>query len=368
MSISALSSNLITDLSQQENPFRQVRQNFQQLATAIQNGDLSGAQAAYSSIQQLLGSGSASSWSSNSGGSATLQNDFSALGSALQSGDISQAQSAFSQLQSDARAAAQQSGAGAGWGSGLIAGQDQYVSAQGQNPVEEALQDYAHLASDVQNGDLADAQSAYSSLQQLVQAYQGPSSSNSTIQNDFAALGQDLQNGTVSATQSAFSQLQSDLEAAGPAQTRPLTPAQQVRQDYAQLASALQRGDLSGAQSAFGALQQALQTQPESSTAGPTTGSSADSNDPIANDLNALSQALSSGNLSQAQSAFSQLQSDIQAAQPRSLPSHNSARSQHAEGHHAHGRHYGGGGSINPSSSLTTSASNASGSALNVYA
>jgi hypothetical protein len=56
MSISALSSNLITDLSQQirQNPFQQIQQDFKQLSSALQSGNFSDAQSAYSSIQQLL--------------------------------------------------------------------------------------------------------------------------------------------------------------------------------------------------------------------------------------------------------------------------------------------------------------------------
>ena len=53
MSISALSSNLIADLSQQyqQNPFQKIQQDFKQLASDLQSGDLSGAQSAYASIQ-----------------------------------------------------------------------------------------------------------------------------------------------------------------------------------------------------------------------------------------------------------------------------------------------------------------------------
>ena len=110
MSISALSSNLITDLSQQyqQNPLQQIRKDFNQLASALQSGDLSGTQSAYSSIQQLLQDNQSSSNSTaGSNGSSTIQNDFATLGQALQSGDLSQAQSAFSQLQSDFKAASQ---------------------------------------------------------------------------------------------------------------------------------------------------------------------------------------------------------------------------------------------------------------------
>src|SRR5580704_4447677 len=105
MSISALSFNLIADLSEQrQNPFQEIKQDFQQLSSALQSGDLSGAQSAYSAIQQVLGANSGSSsntTSSNtsSSGPNTLQTDFAALGQALQSGDLSTAQSAFSQLQ-----------------------------------------------------------------------------------------------------------------------------------------------------------------------------------------------------------------------------------------------------------------------------
>ncbi len=116
MSISALSSNLINDLSQQQrqNPFQQIKQDFQQLASALQSGDLQGAQSAYSNIQQVLGNNATST--SSSGGSNTLQNDFATLGQALQSGDLTQAQSAFSQLQSDFQAGRQSGSAGAGAG------------------------------------------------------------------------------------------------------------------------------------------------------------------------------------------------------------------------------------------------------------
>jgi outer membrane protein assembly factor BamD (BamD/ComL family) len=392
MSISALSSNLISDLSQQQNPFREIRQDFQQLASALQSGDLTDAQSAYSNIQQVL---QGNSGSSNSGGSSTLQNDFAALGQALQSGDLSTAQSAFSQLQSDVQAT-RQTGGGGRWATqnqGQSQGTDQYVSSssQGQNPAEEAIQDYTQLASDLQSGNLTGAQSAYSNLQQLVQAASTSSTSATTpttVQTDFATLGQDLQAGNLTQSQSAFSQLQSDLVAASQppsaAATAPTTstttptesPVQQVQQDYLQLANALQSGSLTGAQSAFTALEQALQTQSGTSTTAAAT--SATSNDPIANDLSSLSQALTSGNLTQAQSAFSQLQTDIQAAQQSGASqAQNATQPQkfQTDESHRHHHHHGGddGGSSSQSSSSTSSATNAytsstNSSSVNVYA
>ena len=155
-SISALSSNLIADLSKQQrqNPFQEIRQAFDQLASALQSGDLSGAQSAYSNIQQLLPANpGASPSSTTSNGSNTLQNDFAALGQALQSGDLSQAQSAFSQLRNDVRGAIAQTPSQT---PAPAQPNDQFISssaqgsspaqgAAGQNPIEEALQDYSQL-------------------------------------------------------------------------------------------------------------------------------------------------------------------------------------------------------------------------------
>jgi len=370
MSISALSSSLISDLAPQQwqNPFQEIKQDFQQLASALQSGNLSGAQSAYSNIQQLLqGSpGSSTSNSSTSTGSNTLQNDFAALGQALQSGDLTTAQSAFAQLQTDFQASHQPGGASPGT-QGPQQGDDQYVASQGQNPVEQALQDYTQLASDLQSGNLTAAQSDYTNLQQLVQAYQGPAKSDSAIQSDFATLGQDLQSGNLTEAQSEFSQLQSDLTSAAQPQTQ--NPVRQVRQDYGQLASALQSGNLTDAQSAFAALEQALQTQ--SGTASTASNTTSTTNDPIANDLNALGQALSSGSLTQAQTAFSQLQSDIQTAEQAANPQTQDAGQWPRADWHDHQHQWGGSGS--QSSPSTASSSNAynsrnSSSAINVYA
>lgn len=221
MSIAGLSSNSITDWSQQtqQNPFKQIKQDFKQLASALQSGNLSEAQSAYSNIQKVL---QANGGSSSSNDPTTLQTDFSTLGQALQSGNLSQAQSAFSQLQSDFQAN-NQSTAGA-----VTQPQDLYVPSQSQEqtPAQQARQDYTQLANALQSGNLTNAQSAYAALQQLVQAQTGAngasntnSSTNSTngndaITNDFSALGQALAAGDLTQAQSVFSQLQSAVQAA----------------------------------------------------------------------------------------------------------------------------------------------------------
>jgi hypothetical protein len=287
MSISPLSTNLLSDLSQQhrQNPFQQIQQDFSQLASALQSGDLTDAQSAYSNIQQLLGSNqnqNSSNSNTGSNGANPIQNDFAALGQALQSGDLTQAQSAFSQLQSDVQASQQSRSNAAAAAAPPAPAQDQFVSTT------------------------------------------------------------------------------------APTTAPTLTPAEQVQQDYTQLAGALQSGNLTTAQSAFTALQQALQTQ--SGNAAST--SSTNSQDPILNDFNALGQALSSGNLSQAQSAFAQLQSDVQTAQ-QSAASQTQSLSQAlktaVEGHHHHHGHHGGGDA--PSQSSTApSTSTAGNSTVNIYA
>lgn len=126
------------------------------------------------------------------------------------------------------------------------------------------------------------------------------------------------------------------------------------KNDFQALASALNSGDLSGAQNAFAALQKDL---PPGQQAGATGGQNDNSkNNPVATDFQNLSQALSSGDLSSAQSAFAKLQQDMQAMQG---------------GHRGHHHHHGG-GAIAPQpqpqpDNTSTGASSSSGdAAINV--
>lgn len=107
MTISGLNQNATlfqTSQSAWQQRMQQRRQDFQSLASALQSGDLSGAQQAFQDLQQLQSS-SSSSDPSQSGSSSNSTNplsaDFSALGQALQSGDLATAQSDFAQLQQD---------------------------------------------------------------------------------------------------------------------------------------------------------------------------------------------------------------------------------------------------------------------------
>ena len=83
--------------------FQQRASDFKTLAQSLQSGDLSGAQSAFASLQQLAGAQSASTQASTTASSSTnpIASDFASLGQALGSGDLSSAQQAFAKLQQD---------------------------------------------------------------------------------------------------------------------------------------------------------------------------------------------------------------------------------------------------------------------------
>ena len=110
MSISGVSNSSTTQAAWQA-MIQQQKQTFSQLSSALQNGDLAGAQQAFASLQNSSGQGqtsnantTSSTNSSNSSSGNAITNDFQALSTALQSGNIKDAQSAFAQLQTDMKA------------------------------------------------------------------------------------------------------------------------------------------------------------------------------------------------------------------------------------------------------------------------
>ena len=116
MSTSSISLLSASTQSQSLTLAQQIQQDFKQLAGSLQSGDLAGAQKAYAALQKLMPSQSQNSTSSTQSSSSStnpIVNDFNALGKALQSGDLTTAQSAFSTLQSDLKSQSQSSTAGA---------------------------------------------------------------------------------------------------------------------------------------------------------------------------------------------------------------------------------------------------------------
>ena len=90
---------------------------------------------------------------------------------------------------------------------------------------------------------------------------------------------------------------------------------QQRRSAFQQLGQALQSGDLGAAQSAYNLLTQNASTSAASQT------------NPLSQDFSAIGQALQSGDLKGAQSAFAKFQQDAQAQGPQGA---------HRGGHHHH--------------------------------
>jgi hypothetical protein len=145
------------------------------------------------------------------------------------------------------------------------------------------------------------------------------------------------------------------------AQTGSTSVLNQLKQDFKQLATALQSGNLAGAQKAFKGLQQLLQSNQSGSQSSNKQPASS-SNNPIQSDFAALGKALASGNLSSAQSAFSQLQTDMQAAGSNGA---SGAQSAHHGHHH---RHASSASDSTASTSTTDSQSASTGSTFSIYA
>jgi hypothetical protein len=93
-----------------QNPWQQNRQDFNSLGSALQSGDLTSAQNAFAAWQKDLQSvpGSTSPQTAQTaqasgpfGNNSKANSDLQALGTALQSGDVAGAQKAFASLKQD---------------------------------------------------------------------------------------------------------------------------------------------------------------------------------------------------------------------------------------------------------------------------
>ena len=101
MSISAITSGNTYQASNIQSKYKQQMQDFQDLAGALQSGDLSGAQKAFTTLQNDLPN------IQQGGQNNPLSSDFSDLASALKSGNLQDAQKAFAKLQQDMQAVQQ---------------------------------------------------------------------------------------------------------------------------------------------------------------------------------------------------------------------------------------------------------------------
>jgi hypothetical protein len=103
--LSALTSASAPDPADLQGSLKQTKADFQAISSALQSGDISGAQQAFAQLQkdnprlaQALSSAPSSSDSPRIA-------DLKSLASALKSGDLSGAQQAFSKLQQDVKSA-----------------------------------------------------------------------------------------------------------------------------------------------------------------------------------------------------------------------------------------------------------------------
>ncbi len=222
MSTSAVSS---ASIFQELQSFYQTRQgDLKQLGSALQSGDLAGAQQAFQSLA-VLGEGGPFA-NSEPFGKTSRANAFNAIGEALQAGNLSQAQAAFSAL----------------------------TGVQGNSAISATPAAVVNLSS---THNIEPPTQNASSIYQQLQAYR------QQRQADIAQLGQDLQGGNLAAAQQDFTALTA-LGQSGPNKNgQPFQQADRA-QAFQAIGQALQSGDLAGAQSAFTSLQSTFgkQSQP----------------------------------------------------------------------------------------------------------
>ncbi len=160
MSVAGIGSSSFCDYNSQsvQNKKQQFRDEFQQLGKDLQSGNLSAAQADFTTIQQQRTQGKSSTSSTQSN---PLAQDVDQLSQDLQSGNLTAAQQDYAKIQSDAQRATPQtqghhhhhhSSGGGGGGGGI----SQLMSQLG-----DALQ----------AGNMSAAQQSYTSLEQDFQEY-----------------------------------------------------------------------------------------------------------------------------------------------------------------------------------------------------
>jgi DNA-binding FadR family transcriptional regulator len=228
MSISSVSSmtNIYPmyqlDQTSAQNKAGQFRQEFNALASALQSGDLSGAQQAFAALQKLLPSSSAGNQTQTGqqgSGQNTFATDFNALGQALQSNDPQKAQEAFAKLEQDIQSVqgrhhhhhhhrkASDSTQG-------TTGKQTQTGQQGSGQNTFAT-DFNALGQALQSNDLQKAQEAFAKLQQDIQSVQGrhhhhhhhdasastqsipPTTSNASVASDAGAAGDGSGSGSI---------------------------------------------------------------------------------------------------------------------------------------------------------------------------
>ncbi|KAA0889007.1 hypothetical protein [Oryzomonas rubra] len=191
--------------------------------------------------------------------------------------------------------------------------------------------DFQDISTALQSGNMTDAQQAYAALASDKAAQLGTSStdsvdndSNSPMAQDIQSLGSALQSGSLTDAQNALDKIQQHMEGQGEfakqqmdlasllstdstaaADSTSSSDTNPLVQDFQALSAALTSGNLSDAQTAFATLQQDVSSQ-----------NGGQSDDPFSQDIQSLGSALQSGNLTDAQQVFSRIEDKLSSPPP----------------------------------------------------
>jgi outer membrane protein assembly factor BamD (BamD/ComL family) len=174
MSISAISGSSCSDYSTQNSLFQQIQQEFQQLGSDLQSGNLSAAQQDYVTLQQELPQTSNSSSQSTN----PLEQAFSQLSQDLQSGNLTAALQDYQTIQKDLQSQASQWSQSAQGTEG--AGRHHHPGGE-KNQISQLMN---QLGQDLQSGNLTAAQQDFSSLQSIFAQFSGQQASTSSTSSD----------------------------------------------------------------------------------------------------------------------------------------------------------------------------------------
>jgi len=162
MSVAGILSSSVLSLSSQyfQSRAQQMKQEFQQLGSDLQSGNLSAAQSDFAALQKLQPQSSASS-SSQTG--STITQDFNQLAADLKAGNTTAAQQDYSKIQQDFQSQASQTQG--------HHHHHHHTSSSDDNSNSEISQLFSQLGSALQSGNLTAAQQAYSTMLQDFQQY-----------------------------------------------------------------------------------------------------------------------------------------------------------------------------------------------------
>ena len=155
MSVSGILSSSLSSYNVQsmQSQMKQFQQEFQQLGTDLQSGNLTTAQSDYAALQPS----SSATQTSSSPNTGSIAQAFNQLGTDLQSGNLTAAQQDYSTIQQDAQNQSSQV-------------HHHHHHHGGGGSQENAIsQMFQQLGQDLQSGQLSAAQQAYGSLQQDLQ-------------------------------------------------------------------------------------------------------------------------------------------------------------------------------------------------------